>query len=65
MLIFGVLIDTFVALRAEKNKKDFMLNNTCFICGKCEKWKGKGGEGGWVNTNVQKSWLNFFHASKG
>ena len=45
MLIFGVLIDTFVALRAEKNKKDFMLNNTCFICGKCEKWKGKGGWG--------------------
>ena len=28
----------------EKNKKEFMLQNTCFICGKCEKWKGRGVE---------------------
>jgi len=62
MLIFGVVIDTFGDLSAEKNKKEFMLQNTCFICGKCKEMKG---EGGWVNTNVQKNWLNFFHASKG
>ena len=44
MLIFGVVIDTFGDLSAEKNKKEFMLQNTCFICGKCEKWKGRGVE---------------------
>jgi len=32
-LIFGVIIDTFADLRAEKNRKDNMLKNTCFICG--------------------------------
>jgi len=37
ILTFSVMVDTFGALRAEKNKKDFMLKNTCFICGKCEK----------------------------
>jgi len=37
-LIFGVIIDTFANLRAEKNRKD-MLKNTCFICGECEKWR--------------------------
>ena len=34
-LIFGVIIDTFADLRAEKNRKEEMLKNTCFICGKC------------------------------
>ena len=38
-LIFGVIIDTFADLRAEKNRKDNMLKNTCFICGECEKWR--------------------------
>ena len=33
-LIFGVIIDTFATLRAEKNATDNMLKNTCFICGK-------------------------------
>ena len=33
-LIFGVIIDTFADLRAEKNRKEEMLKNTCFICGK-------------------------------
>lgn len=32
-LIFGVIIDTFATLRAEKNATDNMLKNTCFICG--------------------------------
>ena len=32
-LIFGVIIDTFADLRAEKNRKEEMLKNTCFICG--------------------------------
>ena len=32
-LIFGVIIDTFATLRAEKNATDDMLQNTCFICG--------------------------------
>ena len=32
-LIFGVIIDTFAALRAEKNKREEVLKNTCFICG--------------------------------
>ena len=33
-LIFGVIIDTFAALRAEKDHKEEVLKNTCFICGK-------------------------------
>jgi hypothetical protein len=32
-LIFGVIIDTFGDLRQEKQEKDFILKNTCFICG--------------------------------
>ena len=33
-LIFGVIIDTFADLRSEKQNKDEVLKNTCFICGK-------------------------------
>jgi inositol 1,4,5-triphosphate receptor type 1 len=32
-LIFGVIIDTFGDLRQEKQKKDYTLKYTCFICG--------------------------------
>lgn len=32
-LVFGVIIDTFGDLRAERNEKDDILRNTCFICG--------------------------------
>ncbi|XP_031569863.1 inositol 1,4,5-trisphosphate receptor type 1-like [Actinia tenebrosa] len=32
-LIFGVIIDTFADLRSEKQNKDEILKNTCFICG--------------------------------
>lgn len=32
-LIFGVIIDTFADLRSEKQQKDEILRNTCFICG--------------------------------
>ncbi|KAH7730957.1 ITR-1 protein [Aphelenchoides avenae] len=32
-LIFGVIIDTFGDLRTEKNEKEDILRNTCFICG--------------------------------
>ena len=32
-LIFGVIIDTFADLRSEKQQKDHVLKNTCFICG--------------------------------
>nr|AAT47836.1 inositol 1,4,5-triphosphate receptor [Oikopleura dioica] len=32
-LIFGVIIDTFADLRNEKQKKDDIIRNTCFICG--------------------------------
>ncbi|XP_059161303.1 inositol 1,4,5-trisphosphate receptor type 1-like isoform X4 [Physella acuta] len=32
-LIFGVIIDTFADLRSEKQTKDEILRNTCFICG--------------------------------
>lgn len=32
-LIFGVIIDTFADLRAEKNRKEEQLKNCCFICG--------------------------------
>ena len=32
-LIFGVIIDTFADLRSEKQQKDDVLKNTCFICG--------------------------------
>jgi len=33
-LIFGVIIDTFADLRSEKQQKDDVLKNTCFICGR-------------------------------
>jgi len=33
-LILGVIIDTFAALRSEKQEKEDILNNSCFICGK-------------------------------
>ena len=33
-LIFGVIIDTFADLRSEKQTKDEILRNSCFICGK-------------------------------
>uniref|UniRef100_A0A1B6EDM6 Inositol 1,4,5-trisphosphate receptor n=1 Tax=Clastoptera arizonana TaxID=38151 RepID=A0A1B6EDM6_9HEMI len=32
-LIFGVIIDTFADLRSEKQEKELILKNTCFICG--------------------------------
>lgn len=32
-LIFGVIIDTFADLRNEKQQKEDILKNTCFICG--------------------------------
>ncbi|CAB3409789.1 unnamed protein product [Caenorhabditis bovis] len=32
-LIFGVIIDTFGDLRSEKNEKEQVLRNSCFICG--------------------------------
>ncbi|XP_033110627.1 inositol 1,4,5-trisphosphate receptor-like [Anneissia japonica] len=32
-LIFGVIIDTFADLRNEKQRKEEVLKNTCFICG--------------------------------
>lgn len=32
-LVFGVIIDTFGDLRTERNEKDDILRNTCFICG--------------------------------
>ena len=32
-LIFGVIIDTFADLRAEKQQKEEILKNSCFICG--------------------------------
>nr|XP_039253543.1 inositol 1,4,5-trisphosphate receptor type 1-like isoform X2 [Styela clava] len=32
-LIFGVIIDTFADLRSEKQQKDDVLKNTCFVCG--------------------------------
>ncbi|KAJ8046348.1 Inositol 1,4,5-trisphosphate receptor [Holothuria leucospilota] len=32
-LIFGVIIDTFASLRSEKEDKEEVLKNTCFICG--------------------------------
>ncbi|XP_076814586.1 inositol 1,4,5-trisphosphate-gated calcium channel ITPR1-like isoform X2 [Clavelina lepadiformis] len=32
-LIFGVIIDTFADLRSEKQQKEDVLKNTCFICG--------------------------------
>ena len=47
-LIFGVIIDTFADLRSEKNKKDSMLKNTCFICGEYQRWREEGWrEEGW------------------
>eukprot|EP00095_Tigriopus_kingsejongensis_P011560 maker-scaffold768_size100864-snap-gene-0.9 protein:Tk11560 transcript:maker-scaffold768_size100864-snap-gene-0.9-mRNA-1 annotation:"inositol -trisphosphate receptor" len=32
-LIFGVIIDTFADLRSEKQQKEEVLKNSCFICG--------------------------------
>ena len=32
-LIFGVIIDTFADLRSEKQQKEEILRNSCFICG--------------------------------
>ncbi|XP_071082812.1 inositol 1,4,5-trisphosphate-gated calcium channel ITPR1-like isoform X3 [Haliotis cracherodii] len=32
-LIFGVIIDTFADLRSEKQTKEEVIKNTCFICG--------------------------------
>jgi len=32
-LIFGVIIDTFADLRSEKQTKEEILKNSCFICG--------------------------------
>lgn len=34
-LIFGVIIDTFADLRSEKQNKEEILKNSCFICGEC------------------------------
>ncbi len=33
-LIFGVIIDTFADLRSEKQNKEEIIKNSCFICGK-------------------------------
>ena len=32
-LIFGVIIDTFADLRSEKQNKEEILKNSCFVCG--------------------------------
>jgi len=32
-LIFGVIIDTFADLRSEKQQKELILKNTCFVWG--------------------------------
>ncbi|KAF0991205.1 hypothetical protein HZS_6306, partial [Henneguya salminicola] len=32
-LVFGVIVDTFAALREQKAKFDEIIKNTCFICG--------------------------------
>lgn len=32
-LIFGVIIDTFADLRSEKQQKEEVIKNSCFICG--------------------------------
>jgi hypothetical protein len=32
-LIFGVIIDTFADLRSEKQTKEEVIKNSCFICG--------------------------------
>ena len=32
-LIFGVIIDTFADLRSEKQNKEEIIKNSCFICG--------------------------------
>jgi hypothetical protein len=32
-LVFGVIVDTFGELRAEKQERERVQNNTCFICG--------------------------------
>jgi inositol 1,4,5-triphosphate receptor type 1 len=32
-LIFGVIIDTFADLRSEKQQKELILKNHCFVCG--------------------------------
>ncbi|RWS27298.1 inositol 1:4:5-trisphosphate receptor-like protein, partial [Leptotrombidium deliense] len=32
-LIFGVIIDTFADLRSEKQQKEEVLRNSCFVCG--------------------------------
>lgn len=32
-LIFGVIIDTFADLRSEKQQKELIIKNTCFVCG--------------------------------
>ncbi|EPB80744.1 hypothetical protein ANCCEY_00150 [Ancylostoma ceylanicum] len=32
-LVFGVIVDTFGDLRTEKNDKEDVLKNSCFICG--------------------------------
>jgi hypothetical protein len=31
-ILFGIVIDTFAALRDEKSFKDMDMNNICFIC---------------------------------
>ena len=57
-LIFGVIIDTFADLRSEKNKKEYQLKNTCFICGEYQWWRGGGverkGERGGVEKEGRK-----------
>lgn len=37
-LIFGVIIDTFADLRSDKQQKEEILKNSCFICGKFTNW---------------------------
>ena len=38
-LIFGVIIDTFADLRSEKQTKEEVIKNSCFICGMIEPLK--------------------------
>lgn len=60
-LIFGVIIDTFADLRSEKQNKEEVLKNTCFICGKWPRLLLESDRfSNWVLTRV--ACVFFFHA---
>ena len=44
-LIFGVIIDTFADLRSDKQQKEEILKNSCFVCGGSPMPEGGGGGG--------------------